>query len=166
MTVTGKRSKRNGQAGSVSVEMVFVLPLYTLIWLLGNHAFLLYTGVIDNVAAVRDCAWQFADSGCLSRPAACTATGPLPAPPPDGASGTELRQVGTNFPFLRESLSGPEGMSLTIRKMTSIAAPPLLNFRAIRTTALYGAMCDEKPLPPWTTLEIYELACRRFGKFC
>ncbi|MEA2698717.1 MAG: hypothetical protein QOI66_2988 [Myxococcales bacterium] len=162
MAITIKREQR----GSVAIEMVFVLPLYVLLWLLCNHAYTLYVAAITNIATVRDCAWQFAVNGCKSPPGNCTTQGPTPGLPPDGPSLSGLSRVASSFPALSPSLIGPYDKSLTIKKIISIPAPTSLGFPPVRLTSTYGSMCDEAPTVKWTALEVFEAHCNLLGKFC
>jgi hypothetical protein len=157
---------RRVERGSVAVEMVFVLPLYVLLWLLCNHAYTLYVATINNIATVRDCAWQFAARGCKGAPGRCNVRGPTPGLPPDGPSFGALTKVISSFPALSESLIGPYDNSSRIEKMVSIPAPTSLGFPPVRLTSIYGSMCDEAPTVKWTALSVFEASCVLLGKFC
>src|SRR5438093_4490965 len=136
--------------GSLSVEFVFVIPLYLLLWMLANHAFTLYVGVIENVAEVRRCAWQFARAGCLQPPAGCEALGPLPQPPHKGKVKQALDRVVAAFKKLKPDLQGPFGYAYTITKKQELEAPRDLGFPRVETSAKYAGLCDPHPLVPWT----------------
>lgn len=167
-TITGDTKIRRASCarGSVTVEMVFVVPLYVLLWLLANHAFILYVNVVTNVATVRACSWQFAASGCKNRPAACTVRGPTPGLPPDGPSLSSLEPVAQSLEPLSASLLGPYDSSLVTEKIISIPAPPALSIRPVRLKSDYGVMCDARPMVPWTPLSVFEVVCPLLGKFC
>ena len=148
------------------MEMVFVLPLYVLLWLLCNHAYTLYLATVGNIATVRDCAWQFAASGCKSATGNCSIQGPTFGLPPDGQSLSGLDQVASNLAPLSPSLLGPYDRSSRVEKIISIPAPTSLGIRPVRLTSTYGSMCDETPTVKWTPLLVFEANCNLLGKFC
>jgi len=166
VTSASKDRRASCARGSITVEMVFVVPLYVLLWLLANHAFILYVNVINSVATVRACAWQFAASGCKNAPPACAVRGPTPGLPPDGPSFSNLEQVASSFEPLSASLLGPYDNALVTEKIVSIPAPPALGFRPVRLKSDYGVMCDDRPTVSWTVLSVFEANCPLLGKFC
>jgi hypothetical protein len=152
------------QRGALIIEFVAVVPLYALLWLGANHAFDLYRGVVENVATVRNCAWQFADSGCITRAGGCNLAGPIPQKPLDGEVKRRLRPLERRFPFLRPEWNGPMGASFVAEKTTRGPGPPGFSSTTFRAT--YAGMCDPKVLVPWSSEMVFMSACKNLGKYC
>lgn len=152
--------------GSLAIEFVFVVPLYLLLWMLVNHAFTLYVDVIENVADVRQCAWQFARSGCTHRPRGCTVLGPIPQPPHKAKVKQAIDRVVRSFKKLKLDLQGPFGAAYSISKKRSLEAPKDLGFQNVDTAAKYAGMCDPHPPFPWNDETVFFASCKDLGKYC
>jgi hypothetical protein len=154
------------ERGGLAIELVFVLPLYGLLWLGGTHAFTLYFGVVRNGAVVRACAWDYALDGCTNPPRGCELRGPTPQAPLRGAIRDRLADVGRDFGVLPRESTGPFGYSLGVTRTEALSAPVGLPFGEVTTAARYRALCGPKPAPQWTVEAMFPDACRRLGRFC
>jgi hypothetical protein len=165
MNLRAHHNQQRRVAGSLTIEFVIVMPLYAVLWLSANWAYNVSVGVVHNLRETRQCAWQFASSGCRRPPGSCVSA-PLPMPPAEGTARIPLRQVTLRFRALLADLNGPYGISFQSRRLEVLPGAPLVSAPSIPMSSTYVGVCDEAPLIPWTPMRVFLAHCRLLGRFC
>ena len=159
--MTTNRSLRR-QRGSVYVEMLFILPLMITIWLLMTFIYDAKKSAVGTQHVARECAWQFALSGCLaSLPPECQVEGIRPQ---HGSSRADLpaQRLAEFLPPLAAELENLYGRTFEMTTEETTVRPSVLG-GSTTATGRFAVMCADDPEQAWTTAEVLDAMCERHG---
>ena len=153
---------RPQQRGSVYVEMLFILLLMITIWLLMAFIHDSKKSAVVTQRAARECAWQYAMSGCQATPAPECELGSLQAQHGSSRADQPAQRLVALVPRLAKNLENLYGRTF---EMTADEITTRPSFLGGSTTARgrYAMMCAEDPEQAWTTGDVLDVICERHG---
>ncbi len=153
------------EKGSVFIEMLFFMPVIILIWTLLGFVYQAKHTAVDVQNSSRECAWQYALSGCKgSLPAKCQ--GGSPGRVDDtmlrGRASGAFETLMTSVPATAPNYANVHGRRTLLKSEREVTRPPVLGGSTL-AVGKHGTMCGDEPPRKWTTPEVFMVICRQYG---
>jgi hypothetical protein len=149
----------------MAVEVIVLVPLFALLWQIGNILHDVNVTAIHAFGETRSCAWRYALRGCRSIPDGCpmSTVGELDGGELEAAASGGFATIGGRLSFLKETLASRHGKLIESRRDTSVANPL---WRDIPIHSAHAVMCNT-PTLEWTEPDVVSSSCDALiGRWC
>lgn len=151
--------------GSMAVEAVVLIPLLVLFWQIATVLHGLNSQTTRQTEETRSCAWRYAVRGCEQVPPECQIRnhGELDGAILEAETGLAFGMIGSELPFLRDTLDSKHGLLIEAHRESELANPL---WDDIPIESEHRVMCNT-PTLEWTEPDVVSEACRRLaGPWC